>query len=178
MTNRGIANSGIFDVPVTSVRNTGLGAKLGSKKNRKLFLKSLVQGVGISIVQDIEIVTISATGSSTDVITGTATTTDATATDLIIIPLTARTVVAIDAIVVAANVNADNADSFFLKGLFKNIAGAATEIVNEDTLNFIEDVGVLVTLVASGPNVKIQVTGLTATTFKWLGRTVIVELKY
>ena len=117
-------------------------------------------------------------GNGSDVITGSVITVNATPATLVNIVTTVKSVVSIDAIVTGANTTDDTADSYFLKGMFKNIGGNVVQIAPDDSLNFIENPATNAQLVTSGANIIVQVKGLPLKTISWFGRVVRVEVKY
>ncbi len=118
---------------------------------------------------------ISSGGGGSSIITGAVVTVNATPATLISIATTVKSVISIDAIITGGNTTDNTANTYFIKGSFKNISGTVVQIAVDDSLNFVED-STDAQLTTSGANIIVQVTGLAAKTISWFGRVVRVQV--
>lgn len=100
---------------------------------------------------------------------GTATTTDATVTSLLVLTLPTTTV-AVVRVVVTAKTGALSGAGWAMEGTFKNTAGTVAQIGATLTTLSVQDAALLTAAVVfdvTGATARVRVTGIVATTIEW-----------
>lgn len=160
-------SNGLVWIPISGVQNIGGGIPLINNSFSPQGIKSLVAGTNMSIIDSGTTLTL--ISSATGGITGSATTTDNTPTNILNFTIPDHSANFIKFEIIGVNVGTGQANGFNVEIVAKRNGLVVTIIPQSDFISFLEQNGIYLLFdVSSGSNIIVQIVSLNGNTINWI----------